>query len=373
MRLSIPAPAAGDSTRTVVGIPFNRASLFRGAITAVTSSTIKSGSPSWTPGQFTGAVHFIKMRSGANAGRYFQVTANTADSITVSAPGVTLAVKDTFEVFPAQTLASFFGAAGAKAVSGDVAVVNGSRLVTVSDTSALAVGELLAGPGIVAGTTILQISDGATFTLSQAATADATTISYFPVGFTGKPVALRTGATAADADLVRLHDGTAWVTYFNNGTQWVVSGSDESKNNTIIRPEQGVVLECGGTSAVNLAFGGAVSVDPQISAIPGAGEALISNRFPLPTSLGTLGLQGLTGWLKGPTASQSDTAMTWNGASWNIYYHNGTRWQMAGSPASQDAAQIPAGGAVLIRRKDGSTATSTLHKTVLPFTYKTSN
>ena len=298
MRLSIPAPAAGDSTRTVVGIPFNRASLFRGAITAVTSSTIKSGSPSWTPGQFTGAVHFIKMRSGANAGRYFQVTANTADSITVSAPGVTLAVKDTFEVFPAQTLASFFGAG---------------------------------------------------------------------------PVALRTGATAADADLVRLHDGTAWVTYFNNGTQWVVSGSDESKNNTIIRPEQGVVLECGGTSAVNLAFGGAVSVDPQISAIPGAGEALVSNRFPLPTSLGTLGLQGLTGWLKGPTASQSDTAMTWNGASWNIYYHNGTRWQMAGSPASQDAAQIPAGGAVLIRRKDGSTAASTLHKTVLPFTYKTSN
>ena len=71
----------------------------------------------------------------------------------------------------------------------------------------------------------------------------------------------------------------------------------------------------------------------------------------------------------GATASVSDNLMRWNGSSWNVYYHTGARWQLAGSAASQDSATVPAGDSLLIRRRDGSTAKAGLLNTPAPFAY----
>ncbi len=297
VRVAIPAPATGESSRKVLGVPFNRASLYRATIVSASGTTLKCGSLGWQSGQFVQPTHFLKMRSGTNQGRYFRITANTVDSVTLSATGVTFVAKDSFEIFPAQTLGSLLGT-------------------------------------------------------------------------TAATVPLRTGATEAEADLVRLRGGTAWATYFFNGTQWKTAGSDASQNDTVIQPEQGVLLVCGGTSAVNVNLLGNISVTQEISAIPGTGEALVSNRFPLPSTLNTLGLQSLAGWTKGVTASLADNVMKWNGSSWDIYYHTGAQWQMVGSTTTQDNALIGGGESLLIHRKDGATGAAVAAKTLVPFAFK---
>ena len=294
VRVVIPAPAAGETTRKVLGVPFNRASVFRGIVTSVAGATLKAGTPAWTGSQFVSEPHYLKFRTGPNAGRYFAVTANTADTLTVSAPGVTIAEKQVFEVFPAQTLGSLFGASS---------------------------------------------------------------------------VPLRTGTSETSADLVRLHNGTAWSTYFHTGEQWQISGGTSSQNGTIIRPEQGLIVVASGTSPVSLALRGSVSITSEASAIPGVGESLVANRLPFATTLSALKIQFLSGWTKGPAASVADNLMNWNGSVWNVYYHTGARWQMAGSQASQDGASLPAGESLLIRRRDGSTASAAFLDTAAPFSY----
>ena len=294
IRVVIPSPATGETTSKVLGIPFNRASVFRGIVTSVSGATIMAGTPAWSSGQFVSELHYLKFRTGPSAGRYFPVTANTADTLTLSAPGVTIAEKQVFEIFPAQTLGSLFGTAS---------------------------------------------------------------------------VALRTGASEASADLVRIHNGTAWNTYFHTGTQWQISGGTSSQNGTIIRPEQGIIVVASGTSPVSLALRGSVSITSEASVIPGSGEALVANRLPFATTLSALKIQSLAGWSKGVSATVADKLMSWNGSSWNVYYHTGARWQMAGSQASQDGASLPAGESLLIRRRDGSTASAAFLDTAAPFTY----
>ena len=294
VRVTIPAAATGESVRKVLGIPFNRASVFRGMVTSVSGSTIKAGTPAWRSGQFVSEVHYLKFRTGPNVGRYFTVTANTADTLTVSAPGVVISENQVFEIFPAQTLGSLFG--------------------TTS-------------------------------------------------------VPLQTGTSEASADLVRLHNGTAWNTYFHTGTQWQLSGGTSSQNGTVIRPEQGIILVTNGVSPVSLALRGSVSITSEASVIPGTGEALVANRLPFDTTLSALKIQSLAGWTKGASASVADNLMRWNGSSWNVYYHTGARWQMAGSQESQDGASLPAGESLLIRRRDGSTASAAVLDTAAPFSY----
>jgi uncharacterized protein (TIGR02597 family) len=294
VRVVIPAPIAGETSRKVLGIPFNRPSVFRGIVTAVVGATLKAGTPAWTAGQFVSEPHYLKFRSGPHAGRYFSITANTSDTLTLSSEGVSFTEEQMFEIFPAQTLGSLFGTTN---------------------------------------------------------------------------VPLRTGTSEATADFVRVHNGAGWDTYFHTGTQWQISGGTASQNGLVLRPEQGVIVVAGGTSAVNLTLLGSVSVSPDASLVPGTGAALVSNRSPVDTTLSALNMHSLPGWAKGATASVSDNVMRWNGSSWNVYYHTGARWQLAGSHASQDSATVHAGEALLIRRRDASTAKAALFNTAAPFTY----
>jgi len=109
VRVVIPAPTAGETSRKVLGIPFNRPSVFRGIVTSVSGATLKAGTPAWKVGQFVSEPHYLKFRTGLNSGRYFPITANTADTLTLSAEGVSFTEKQGFEIFPAQTLGSGVG------------------------------------------------------------------------------------------------------------------------------------------------------------------------------------------------------------------------------------------------------------------------
>ena len=278
IRSTVPAPAAGESTWKPVGVPFNRPSVFRGVISSVSGAVLKVTGPGWTTGQFTREVHYLRLRSGANAGRVFEITSNSVDSVTLNAVGVRFTEKQVFEIFPAQTLSSLFGA---------------------SQTT------------------------------------------------------LRTGTSAATADLVRLHDGTRWNSYFHTGQQWELSGGSGSQNATVIRPDQGVILVAGGSHSLSIAMSGNVSTTSEWSAVPEKGEALLANRSPLERRLGAMNFHSLTGWVAGVSASVSDNVMRWNGTSWDVYYYSGSHWRKVGSSESQNEASVAAGEALLVRRFNG--------------------
>jgi hypothetical protein len=68
------------------------------------------------------------------------------------------------------------------AASGTITVSNGSPLVTMTDTTGLAVGQRVAGTGIPADTYIDALNPNTSITLNKNATANGTALTYFPLG-----------------------------------------------------------------------------------------------------------------------------------------------------------------------------------------------
>jgi len=298
LKATIPAASVQAPARIGMGLPFTRPSVYFGQVVTAGSSSFKAQAPNWTGAQFTKTPHFVKIRSGAGAGRTFLISANTGDTLSVDAEGQSLDAlappETSFEIFPAHTLESTFGG------------------------------------------------------VSTA-------------------VRLQTGATEAEGDVVRMLGGTQWSSYFHDGTSWRKTGSKDVQNNVVIRPEQGVFLVSKSNRGLDVPLGGVVSVKPELTPIPGTGDAFVAMRFPLANTLAGLQIQGLPGWKTAAAASQADKVMLWNGASWNIYYHTGANWEQVGSFANQNTAPVPVGGAFLLRRV-GSTGASLLPSAV-PFAY----
>jgi len=296
--VNLAAPAVGSSTGKLIGVPFHRASVFLGSNVLAAANSLQSTAPGWVSGQFTSVVHFARLRSGVYSGRFFTITANTADTLTLAASNTTFGVGDTFEIFPAHTLGSLFG------------------------TSTPAFG-------------------------------------------------LQTGSTESSADLVRCIVGGTWVSYFHNGSQWRTAADSTSQNNTVIPPDQGVFVVRRSPTSLDITLQGAVSVTAESSSITGTGQGVLGPRFPLPTTLASLGVQSCSGWRKARSASLADTVLVWNGGDWSVFYHNGASWRRAGASSAQDSTVIPAGEAVLIRRKDAASGSAEMTTIGLPFAYPT--
>ena len=182
---------------------------------------------------------------------------------------------------------------------------------------------------------------------------------------------LQTGASESVADLVRFNNGNTWVSYFHNGTQWRTTSDATSQNNTVIPPDQGVFVVRKSAGILNITLQGAVSVTAELSTVPGAGQGVLAPRFPLPSTLASLGVHNCSGWRKERAASLADTVLLWNGGDWGVFYHTGSFWKKAGASGAQDSPVIPAGEAVLIRRKDGASGPAEMTLTALPFVYAT--
>jgi uncharacterized protein (TIGR02597 family) len=150
-------------------------------------------------------------------------------------------------------------------------------------------------------------------------------------GTTAAAVPLRSGNSEAAADLVRLNNGSQWLTYFFDGSRWRTPGSDLSQDNTILPPGQGLFLVTKGLQPVSLALVGASRTRAERTTIASNGDTLLSLPVPLTIRLSELGLLSISSWKTGPAASLADTLRIWNGASWDILYHTGTTWEAAGS------------------------------------------
>ena len=123
--VSIPAGSVGAPSVTTFSLslrenaPSNFVGQASGKITGVTSNTITNSSAAWSAGALSQAAtpYFIRIMSGAAKGRTLQITttANTSTTITVNNQGTDLTTlgittgTDTYEIFPGDTLNTFFG------------------------------------------------------------------------------------------------------------------------------------------------------------------------------------------------------------------------------------------------------------------------
>ncbi|HEV3272921.1 MAG TPA: TIGR02597 family protein [Candidatus Methylacidiphilales bacterium] len=111
-------------TTNYLSLPLTNNVTYTSSVSAVTGNTISVAD---TPAPFTtsltapGSPYFVKFLSGSETGRVMLITANTDDSLTLdttdnsnqtvslTTSGFSVAVGDTFEIFPGDTLASMFG------------------------------------------------------------------------------------------------------------------------------------------------------------------------------------------------------------------------------------------------------------------------
>lgn len=170
---------------------------------------------------------------------------------------------------------------------------------------------------------------------------------------------LVTGGSAATADTVQLRSGGAWLTYFNSGTQWFLSGGGSTnRNNTPVLPEQGFLFSRRPGSDYTFTGLGAVPTTALKTDFPANAVTSFANRFPKDTTLKDLGLHAVAGWALGGSAAATDNVLIRSGGAWLTYFHNGTQWFLSGGGgANRDATPVPIGASVLVVRRPGSDIT----------------
>lgn len=303
--ITIPAAASATSpSSTALSIPLYKTPDFAGPVASIDSTTsFTLTGAAFTAGQFANATapRLVRVKSSTTAGhigKFFVVTANTTNQITVDLTGTGVAniadvvsagaTPDSVEILPANTIGSVFG--------------------------------------------------------------NATTLPT-----------LTAGATSATADNVLLWNGAAWETYFWTGTVgtpnniWKRTGNLD-RSNVVIYPEDGVfVVRRSTASATTVTLIGSVPSTSEQSGIAASGSTFLANRFPTDTTLGALGLHTLPGWVAGATSTDADKVFVWNSTNgvWETYFWTGTVgtpnniWKRTGN-LDRSSTPIPAGTAVFI-------------------------
>lgn len=125
-------PAVAANSDAFITIPLQKSASFTGTVSSVAGDVITlSGTPGFTAGQFTSSPFVARLGSGAKEGLVALVTANSADSITLSVqPGDSLAgvvAGDSVSIQASWTVASLF--------AGNT-IPSGTQLLAYSGTGA---------------------------------------------------------------------------------------------------------------------------------------------------------------------------------------------------------------------------------------------
>jgi len=109
-----------SNSDTIFATPLAQPEAFRGSVSTLSSSTITaSGTPGFTPNAFVyvagtqSNTYYLRFRTGAKAGAYYTVTANTANTLTIDLAGDLLtgaSPGDQFAIIPYWTLGTVFPA-----------------------------------------------------------------------------------------------------------------------------------------------------------------------------------------------------------------------------------------------------------------------
>lgn len=282
-----------------------------GIITGVTANTISNSNAGWTAGALSqpATPFLIQITSGAAEGRLFLIasSANTGGAIAGTA--------------------------------------NTDTTVTVSSIDATQVD--LTTLGIASGTDTYKIF--ACDTLSS---------------FFGTPATsgVQGGTAPANADTIVAVSNGASSTYYYNTTssRWVraVLGSPDASNVPLL-PYFGVQYSRLANTPLSFVVTGGVPTEARQVAVKNSGTTILSQYWPVDTTLGTSGLSTVV--TPGATATVADTVvLTSNGAA-STFFFNGTDWKkvVLGSPTA-NTNPITIGTAIQIIRKGSAAGYSTL-------------
>ncbi len=172
-----------------------------------------------------------------------------------------------------------------------------------------------------------------------------------------------TGGTVLTADTISIYNGSGYDSYYYKtsglgGTGWrKTTDSSTPKQDTVIYPDDGLVISRKAASAVPVVVTGAVKIG-QTSFPVQTGLNVLTNPNAAEMTLNSCGLyttNAATG-VAGGTLLTADQVSLWNGTGYDTYYYKtsglgGTGWRNTNN-SSTDAGptSIPAGAAVIIKR-----------------------
>ncbi len=251
-----------------------------GVLDSVGTNTLDDNEGGWSAGELSqpAAPYLLRLTSGTAAGRTFTVSTtaqNTATQLTLVTDGVDLTSLglqpgvDTYELVPADTLASLFPAG--KLLSGSVATGDNLRLwngatwlvyyhdganwrrqgAGLADNVVVRPDQawMLARRGTTLSISITGTvpAVGATTQIKGKATNALAllplrrTFAQFPLqnlipGWTSNP------ASPASGDIVRIWNGTGWITYYHSASGWMRQGAGSAENTMLLEPGRPVLV-----------------------------------------------------------------------------------------------------------------------------------
>jgi len=323
------AASATSPTGNVVSAPFYQIATFQGAVTSIDSSNQLSFSGANLP-NLTATPFLAHVKTGNSTGRFWVITANTTTQITLDisdvdstpdvkgypivtgAPTVSqtqMAVGDSVEIVPANTLASLFGVTG-----------NGNFQTGAS--AAVADNILLYNQKSKAWDTYY--NNGTHWRLGSSLNPNLDNTVVLP-----------------DRGMFILRRNTSATSVTFLGT---VPSTDEKTD-----------IPGPGSAFISNRY----PVDMTL----GTGDT--TNKTQLNFNV------KVANWKTGSSASQADNVLLWNTASktWDTYYHNGTHWRVSNSlNPNLDAQIVPLGAAMFIVRQNSSSGISPTFAQSLPYT-----
>ena len=266
-----PAPSAGQSALTGFSIALRNPSLVNGVTTGITANTLTESGAAWSAAQWTTEPHLVYITNAAGSEEAFLITAHTADTLTLSSAFDLTARYGNgsggnarnYHIVKAQTFGNLFGTSSVELQTGSLStadliyVWDGSNWVTYyhNGTSWRRTGSfsnvnndvIFPDEGVFLlrrGTASLSL----VFTGSVPVKSQVTTIpggqltmigNRYPVSTTVAQLGLQnltnwqTGSISS-GDRFFIWNGSSWVTYYYNGTNWRRSGSFSSVDNEVI-------------------------------------------------------------------------------------------------------------------------------------------
>jgi uncharacterized protein (TIGR02597 family) len=285
-----------------------------GVISSVSTNAITCSGAGWTTSGLAQASlpFLVKITSGTAAGRTFLVTANTADTLTVStSDGASTTAIDLTQ------LGIVTGASGDK-----FQLENADTLLTIF------------GAGDVDGTNA-------------------------PLG----------NSNPSLADMVQINTANSYQTYYYDPAQsaWINLVSEVPSNNLVIRPDTAVVYSRLKNTSFSITVTGSIPVTNRKAIIRSGQTTILSSYWPKDTTLADTGLHQLSGWVSSANPNTADIVQIRQGSSWQTYYHDGVNWINLVSEVPSNNLTVGVGSGLLIKKR-ALTAAPLILDQVVPYT-----
>lgn len=180
------------------------------------------------------------------------------------------------------------------------------------------------------------------------------------------------GPNSGAADLVRLHDGVIWRDYHYSTThnQWREGSAPFNRNNTVLRPDAGVIYQRRAVGDVSLLLLGGVSVRSERATVASSGSTPVGIAFPSRLTLGMLGIEQVPGFRHNTgDPAVADKVRIWDGVTWRSFIYSAavSQWREGTAPFNRNNFELPFLAPVFLERAPAGSAASFLLTLTPPY------